>query len=68
MPNQQTAPIPIDLARDELLASIDAIEGIETVDLDQACGRIAAETITSTIDLPRTHMRRLTAMASILPA
>lgn len=55
MPNQQTAPIPIDLARDELLASIDAIEGIETVDLDQACGRIAAETITSTIDLPRTH-------------
>jgi len=55
MPNQQTAPIPIDLARDQLLASIDAIEGTETVDLDQACGRIAAETITSTIDLPRTY-------------
>jgi len=55
MPNQQTAPIPIDLARDQLLASIDAIEGTETVDLDQACGRIAAETITSTFDLPRTY-------------
>ena len=55
MPNQQTAPIPIDLARDQLLASIDAIEGTETVELDQACGRIAAETITSTFDLPRTY-------------
>jgi len=55
MPNQQTAPIPIDLAREQLLASIDAIEGTETVDLDQACGRIAAETITSTFDLPRTY-------------
>jgi len=55
MPNQQTAPIPIDLAREQLLASIDAIEGTETVELDQACGRIAAETITSTFDLPRTY-------------
>ena len=55
MSNQRTAPIPIDLARDQLLASIDALDGVEIVPLDEACGRLAAETITSSIDLPRTH-------------
>jgi len=55
MSNQRTAPIPIDLARSQLLASIDAIAATQTVSLDDACGRIAAETIASLIDLPRTH-------------
>ena len=55
MSNQRTAPIPIDLARSQLLASIDAIAATEIVSLDESCGRIAAETITSLLDLPRTH-------------
>ena len=55
MSNQRTAPIPIDLARSQLLASIDAITSTKILALDDACGRIAAETITSLIDLPRTH-------------
>ena len=55
MSNQRTAPIPIDLARSQLLASIYAITATEIVSLDDACGRIAAETVTSLIDLPRTH-------------
>ena len=55
MSNQRTAPIPIDLARSQLLASIDAIAATEIVSLDESCGRIAAEAITSLLDLPRTH-------------
>ena len=55
MSNQRTAPIPIDQARSQLLASIDMISTTEIVSLDDACGRIAAENITSLIDLPRTH-------------
>ena len=55
MSSQRTAPIPIDLARGQLLASIDAIVATEIVSLDDAYGRIAAETVTSLIDLPRTH-------------
>ena len=55
MSNQRTAPIPIDLARSQLLARIDAIAATEIVSLDESCGRIAAETITSLLDLPRTH-------------
>ena len=53
--NQRTAPIPIDLARSQLLASIYAIVATEIVSLDDACGRIVAENIISLIDLPRTH-------------
>ena len=55
MSNQRTAPIPIDQARSRLLASIDAISVTEIVSLDDACGRVAAENVTSLIDLPRTH-------------
>ena len=55
MSNHRTAPIPIDQARSQLLASIDMISTTEIVSLDDACGRIAAENITSLIDLPRTH-------------
>ena len=39
MSNQRTAPIPIDLARSQLLASIDAIAATEILSLDNACGR-----------------------------
>ena len=50
MSNQRTAPILIDLARSQLLASFDAIAATQTVSLDDACGRVAAETIASLIE------------------
>ena len=55
MSTKRTAPIPIDLARSQLLASLDTISATETISIDDACGRIAAKTITSLIDLPQTH-------------
>ena len=48
-------PISIDEALSQLLAHIVALDSFESVPLDQAFGRIAAETVVSTIDLPSTH-------------
>ena len=48
-------PIPIDIARDQLVAAITPVNDTERVSLAAARGRIAAETVLSQIDLPATY-------------
>lgn len=55
MLSHRTSPIPLDEARDQLLASIVVLDNIEKIRLDDSYGRISAETLVSNIDLPSTH-------------
>src|SRR5262245_12422630 len=47
-----TSTIPLDEARRRLAAAVRPIERVERVDLTQSAGRVAATTLTSTIDVP----------------
>ena len=55
MSSHRDPPIPINEARDHLLASIVALDADERVTLDNANGRISAEKVVSNIDLPSTY-------------
>jgi len=46
--------LPLDLARDKILASLNPVQGSETVDISKALHRVLAESVTSPIDVP-TH-------------
>ena len=51
MPETGTPPIPIEDARNQLLANIYAVEAVETLAIEASVGRIAAENVVSQIDL-----------------
>ena len=55
MSEARAHPIPIDQARDQLMASITAISGDERISIDMAVGRIAGKDVASAINLPATH-------------
>ena len=55
MTSHRNPPIPINQARDHLLASIVALDASESVPLDNALGRISSEKVVSNLDLPSTH-------------
>jgi molybdopterin molybdotransferase len=55
MPETGTPPIPIEDARNQLLASIYAVDAVETLAIEASVGRIAAENVVSQIDLPATY-------------